>query len=183
MDLDLEKRIWWNYIEADSQELLVASEFLVNVVKSWGGDLPAGSKVFHDYSFVVFPAAKAYEGFLKKIFLDMGFITNQDYHGKRFRIGKALNPYLEKRIREKESVYDKIVKYCGGSSAQTGKGLADKLWEAWTLGRNTVFHWFPDEKKAVTFVDAEAKVQLLIDAMDTAFKGCKIEKITKNEIV
>ena len=55
MDLKLEKRVWWNYIEEDLQELLVLSEFLSNVVKSWGGDMPAGSKVFHDYSFVVFP--------------------------------------------------------------------------------------------------------------------------------
>src|SRR3989339_1209527 len=130
MDLKLEKRIWWNYIEDDLQELLVLSEFLSNVVKSWGGDLPAGSKVFHDYSFVVFPSAKAYEGFLKKVFLDMGFITNEDYLGKHFRIGKSLNPYLEERFRNGESVYDRLVKFCGG------KELADTLWNAWTTSRN-----------------------------------------------
>ena len=168
MDLNLEKKLWWHYIEEDLQELLVASEFLANVVRSWGGDLPSGSKVFHDYSFIVFPAAKAYEGFLKKVFLDMGFITNEDYHGKRFRIGKALNPFLDKRYRENESVYDKIVSHCGG------KELADTLWEAWTNGRNVVFHWFPDEKKAVPFEEAENKIKQIINAMDKAFEGCKI---------
>ena len=99
MDLKLENKIWWSYILEDLQELLVASEFLANTVKSWGGDLPAGSRVFHDYSFVVFPTAKAYEGFLKKMFFDLGFITEEDYRGKRFRIGKALNPFLEKNLR------------------------------------------------------------------------------------
>jgi len=168
MDLRLEEKIWWDYIEPDLQELLVASEFLSNVVRSWGGDLPQGSKVFHDYSFVVFPAAKAYEGFLKKIFLDLGFITNDDYVGKRFRIGKALNPFLEKRLREKESVYDKIVKYCGG------KDLADTLWSAWANGRNLVFHWFPEEKRALSFTEAEDKIKMIIDAIDLAFKGCNI---------
>ena len=168
MDLNLENKIWWNYIEEDLQELLVASEFLVNVVKSWGGDLPSGSRVFHDYSFVVFPAAKAYEGFLKKIFLVMKFMTEEDYHGKRFRIGKALNPFLENEYRVRESVYDKIVKQCGG------KDLADKLWEAWTQGRNTVFHWFPDEKKAVSFDEAIEKIKLIVLAMDMSFDGCKI---------
>lgn len=172
MDLDLEKKVWWEYIEADLQELLVASEFLTNVVRSWGGDLPSGRKVFHDYSFVVFPAAKAYEGFLKKMFLDLGFITNEDYLGKRFRIGKALNPFLEERFRDRESVYDKLVKYCGG------KELADSLWNAWTNGRNLVFHWFPDEKKAVDFAEAEEKIKMIIEAMDMAFKGCDI--INKN---
>lgn len=168
MNLNLESRVWWNYIEEDLQELLVASEFLANVVKSWGGDMPAGSKVFHDYSFVVFPAAKAYEGFLKKVFLDLGFITNEDYHGKRFRIGKALNPFLEKRLRAKESVYDKVVSHCGG------KELADNLWQAWSSGRNVVFHWFPDEIKAVPFNEAVSKVHMIVDAMDDCFKGCKL---------
>jgi hypothetical protein len=168
MDLNLEKKLWWHYIEEDLQELLVASEFLANVVRSWGGDLPSGSKVFHDYSFIVFPAAKAYEGFLKKVFLDMSFITDEDYRGKRFRIGKALNPFLEKKYREGESVYDKIVNHCGG------KELADTLWEAWTNGRNVVFHWFPDEKRAVPFEEAENKIKQIVNAMDKAFEGCKI---------
>lgn len=168
MDLGLENKVWWNYIEEDLQELLVASEFLTNVVKSWGGDLPAGSKVFHDYSFVVFPAAKAYEGFLKKMFLDLGFITKEDYVGKRFRIGKALNPFLEDKYRDRESVYDKLVKYCGG------KSLADDLWNAWTNGRNLVFHWFPEDKKAVSFPEAEEKIKMIVKAMDMAFKECKI---------
>lgn len=168
MDLNLERKLWWHYIEEDLQELLVASEFLANVVRSWGGDLPQGRKVFHDYSFIVFPAAKAYEGYLKKVFLDMGFITPEDYHGKHFRIGKALNPFLEKRYRNNESVYDKIVTHCGG------KELADTLWEAWTNGRNIVFHWFPDEKKAVSFEEAEEKIKQIVGAMDKAFEGCKI---------
>lgn len=168
MDLNLVNKVWWDYIEEDLQELLVASEFLTNVVKSWGGDMPQGSKVFHDYSFIVFPAAKAYEGFLKKMFLNLGFITNEDYVGKRFRIGKALNPFLEERLRDRESVYDRIVKYCGG------KELADTLWEAWTNGRNLVFHWFPEDKKAVSFKEAEEKIKLIINAMDMAFEGCKI---------
>lgn len=169
MDLNLEHKVWWTYIEEDLQELLVASEFLTNVVRSWGGDLPQGKKVFHDYSFVVFPAAKAYEGFLKKIFLDSGFITSDDYHGKRFRIGKALNPYLEKKYRNRESVYDRIVEHCGG------KELADDLWDTWTLCRNSVFHWFPDEKKVVSFEEAKEKVNRVIGSMDKAFVGCKIK--------
>ena len=169
MDLSLQNKVWWDYIEKDLQELLVASEFLTNVVRSWGADLPSGSRVFHDYSFIVFPAAKAYEGFLKKVFLDLGFITNEDYFGKRFRIGKALNPFLEDKYR-KESVYDKIVKYCGG------KTLADQLWNAWTNGRNLVFHWFPEEKKAITFLDSQNKIKMIIRAMDMAFKGCNIKR-------
>ena len=164
----LESRSWWKYLGEDIQKLLSTSEFLYDVVESWGADLPGGKEKFHDYSFVLFPAAKAYEGFLKKMFLDMGFITEEDYFGKHFRIGKALNPSLPRELRN-ESVYDKIVSHCGG------KDLGDKLWEAWSSGRNVVFHWFPDEKRAVPFDEAADKIKQIIDAMDSAFEGCRIK--------
>lgn len=129
---------------------------------------PGGAKQFHDYSFVVFPAAKAYEGFLKKLFFDLGFITEEDYSGKRFRIGKALNPTLPKEIRNDHWVYKKIVIYCGGAE------LADKLWDTWRLSRNLVFHWFPNEKNALTLSEAQNRLNQIIDAIDSAFKECKI---------
>lgn len=56
----------------------------------------------------------------------MGFITEEDYFGKHFRIGKALNPSLEKEIREREGVYDKIVVNCGGRSWPKRCGVAGK---------------------------------------------------------
>ena len=102
---DLKQKVWWEYLEADLQGLLVESQLLVQKVGLW-------EERFHDYSFVVFPASKAYEGFLKKLFLDLGFITKDDYYGKRFRIGKVLNPQLEAYLRKKESVYDRIVNFC-----------------------------------------------------------------------
>ena len=65
---NLDKKPWWNYIEGDLQELLKESILLLRILVSMGADLPGGRREFHDYSFVVFPAAKAYEGFLKKLF-------------------------------------------------------------------------------------------------------------------
>lgn len=158
---EVEKKIWWSYLEHDLQELLRTSVLLVKEVGGW-------KQQFHDYSFVVFPASKAYEGFLKKLFLDLGFINETTYYGKRFRIGKALNPSLEKHLREKESVYDKLVDFCGG------KELADTLWNTWKTCRNLLFHWFPDEKKAISFLESGKRVQQVIDSIDAAFKECKI---------
>jgi hypothetical protein len=159
----LEDRIWWDYIHRDMKELLHESELLVQNVGKW-------KHKFHDYAFVVFPAAKAYEGFLKKIFLDMGFITEEDYYGKHFRIGKALNPSLEPRFREAESVYDKLVSFC------QGEDLPKTLWTTWKHARNMVFHWFPDEKNAITFPEAKRLVYEIFDSMDLAFQGCKIDE-------
>lgn len=163
----LEARVWWSYLGEDLQKLIQTSSFLLTVVKGWGADLPGGKKEFHDYSFVVFPAAKAYEGFLKKLFLDLKFITEEDYYGKHFRIGKALNPSLDKEAM-REGVYNKIKKYC------QGEDLAEKLWETWKLSRNLVFHWFPDEKNTLTLSEAGNRVEMIISAIDQAFKECKL---------
>jgi len=160
MDFKLEEKIWWRYLHEDLQELLKESVKLYNSVGVW-------EEKFHDYSFVVFPAAKAYEGFLKQVFLDLGFITKEDFNGKHFRVGKALNPSLDKRFRE-ESVYDKIVDFCQGPA------LADSMWETWKSSRNLLFHWFPEEKNAITHEEAGVNIDLILATMDKTTKECKI---------
>lgn len=167
MNLNIEDRVWWDYLEEDLQELLKESILLATQAEKW-------PQKFHDYSFIVFPSAKAYEGFLKKLLLDLGMITNEDYYGKRFRIGKALNPSLDRRFRRKEGVYSKIVKYCGG------KDLAEGLWTTWRECRNRLFHWFPDEKNVVDLQEAKQKVVLIINTMDAAFDECKTDLLGSN---
>lgn len=160
VETGLEKKAWWGYIEDDLKELFKESFMLVEMAE--------GSKdKFHDYAFVVFPAAKAYEGFLKKVFLEMGFISEEDYFGKRFRIGKALNPSLEPQFRF-ESIYDKLVTHCGG------KALANELWETWRQSRNLVFHWFPKERNAISLAEARERIEMILSAMDATVKECKI---------
>lgn len=163
MENSLQQRIWWDYLEEDLQELLREAVLLVNKVEGW-------EEKFHDYAFVVFPAAKAYEGFLKKLFLDLGFIREKQFWGKRFRVGKALNPALETHLRKKFSVYDKLLKFC------EGKDLADTLWTTWKQCRNLLFHWFPKEKNAITFPEAKERVEMIINSIDKSFKECKIDR-------
>jgi len=160
MDIKLEEKIWWGYLHEDLQELLKESLKLYITVENW-------KEEFHDYSFIVFPAAKAYEGFLKKVFLDLGFITSEDFYGKHFRVGKALNPSLDKKFRY-ESVYDKIVGYCRGSQ------LADIMWETWKSSRNLLFHYFPEEKNAITFKESWQSLEMIINTIDRTFKECQL---------
>ena len=163
MNSSLESRSWWTYIHEDLQELLREAVTLVDKVETW-------SEKFHDYSFVVFPAAKAYEGYLKTLFHDLGFISEGEFFGKRFRVGKAMNPDLEPRFRENESVYDKLADFC------QGRELPDAIWETWINARNLLFHWFPNEKNVITFDEAKVRVSRILDTMDLAFKECKIDR-------
>ena len=162
MKNSFQTKAWWSFLGGDLQELLGESQKLLQEASSW-------QTTFHDYSFIVFPAAKAYEGFLKKVFLNLGFISEEDYFGNRFRIGKALNPSLDPKYKD-ENVYEKVVKFC------EGKNLADEMWNAWKLCRNQVFHWFPNEKNNLTYSQAGERIALIIKTMDDTFKGCKIKR-------
>ena len=166
----IENRVWWDYIQHDLKELLKQSLLLLKTAKGWEKKADSRKMDFHDYSFVVFPAAKAYEGFLKTLFLDLEFITKDQYYGKRFRVGKALNPSLDRRYRKREGVYDKIVAYCNG------RVLADQLWNTWRKARNVLFHWFPKEQNVIDFDTANERVHMILDTMDLAFKECKIDR-------
>ena len=161
-DLNLKKRIWWTDLDQDIKGLLRESVLLIEKVKTW-------EEKFHDYSFLVFPAAKAFEGFLKNLFLDCGFISEEDYYGKRFRVGKALNPSLDRKLRKKEGVYDQIVAHCQGQET------ADGLWEVWRSGRNRLFHWFPREKNVINYEQARERVAAILNVMDLAYGKCNMK--------
>lgn len=164
MALKIENKPWWSYLPEDLQESLNLSLYLADISSNW-------SKKFHDYSFIVFPAAKAYEGFLKKLFLDLKFISEADYRGKHFRIGKALNPDLEKRFKDDDDwVYEKLISYCNNSP-----DLPDKLWRTWKEARNVIFHWFPDERNVISHNDATEKLLMIIDSIDSVFTACRVD--------
>lgn len=127
--------------------------------------LASASGGFHDYSFAVFPFAKVYEGFLKKFFLKLGAINEHQYNSDHWRVGKALNPQLEKDLRHDESVYDRIVELPGGQI------LADALWNAWKEGRNRVFHYFPGLHTPLSFEKAQTIILQINEAMEMAVKS------------
>ena len=116
---------------------------------------------FKDYSFLIFPYAKAYEGFLKQLFLDIGFLTRLDYISNHLRLGKLMSPNLFGRLGER-SLYIKMKKY--GSEE-----LANEVWECWKIGRNQVFHYFPHNIKALTFDEAEQVISQIIKTMSDAY--------------
>lgn len=115
-----------------------------------------------DYSFVVFPFAKVYEGFLKKLFLQIGAITEKQYNSDHWRVGRALNPQLETNLRH-ESVYDHL-------NPQT----AEVLWQAWKNGRNQIFHFWPGKNEPLSFEKAKVIINQLKNAMEEGLKICKI---------
>ena len=116
----------------------------------------------HDYSFVVFSMAKAYEGFLKKFFLEAKLIDRKTYEGDRFRIGKALNPDLPQRFRGRWWLYGPLTEACGDEK------VPQKLWRAWKECRNRLFHFFPRHKHFIDLAEAKERIEQLKIAMKEA---------------
>lgn len=135
----------------EQQDLIADGQRLVDWVKKHPIDH------FSDYSFLVAPFAKAYEGFLKVFFLSKNFIDEKNYYSDRFRVGKVLNPSLKRKVW---SVYRKLE-----LQGETGEKLAEKLWEAWRLGRNQIFHYFPHNLNRLTFAEAEERINAILSAI------------------
>lgn len=154
-------KAWWSYLTENQRDLLEQSRILLDREERYGRDN------FHDYAFVLFPAAKAYEGFLKKLFFDLAIISKERYENSYFRIGRALNPDLPERFRGREWVYDRLGNYCNKETPQV-------LWDTWRQARNLVFHWFPRHKNFITLAQAREKYEMIIGAIDLAFTECKI---------
>lgn len=105
-----------------------------------------------DYSFILFPSAKAYEGFLKDFLLRHELITPAMHDGRKFRIGRALNPDMREEQKDEWWLYDDVVKLCS-------ENVACEIWNTWIECRNQVFHFFPKSDPFMSILMAEKKLQ------------------------
>ncbi len=144
----------WQFLDPNQKDYLTDSLYLLDHLKN-------NPVVLNDYSFILFGVAKAFEGFLKKMFLKKGYIREEDFLSTKFRIGKVLNPNLEEKFRE-ESVYDNLREDTGDNE------LGDLLWNTWKFNRNRVFHYFPNKIDYLTIKECEEKIEEVIEAMKKA---------------
>lgn len=147
---------FWQYLSQNQKDLIREGQYLMNnIIKNQVYQ-------FKDYSFLVFPFAKAYEGFLKQIFKDTKLISHLDYISDHLRLGKLMSPNLIVKLGDK-SLYKKI-------KDRVNEDLAEKIWSNWRVGRNQIFHYFPHNLKAITFIEAETIIENLLQTMEQAYK-------------
>jgi hypothetical protein len=155
-----EGTLLWQYLSPEQKKLASDGKLLIE------------DRALHpnerlsDYSYLVFPFAKMYEGFLKQLFLNLDIITEKDYRSDHFRIGKALSPNLVHRLRH-HSAYGQI-------EARYGKDLADAIWFTWKSARNLVFHYFPHNYRALTFAEAEELIRTIAATMETSVRRTNV---------
>lgn len=147
---------FWHYLSRTQKDLILQGDYLMNnIIKNQNYE-------FKDYSFLIFPYAKAYEGFLKQLFLDIRFINHLDYISTHLRLGKLMSPNLIQKLGDR-SIYQKI-------TDATSQSVADTIWQTWTSGRNQIFHYFPHNLRAVNFEEAEEIITQIIQTMELAYR-------------
>ena len=159
MELIKRDSVLWSYLTPEVRGLIETGETVLDFVHEHKDTMNIS-----DYSFCVFSFAKAYEGFLKKLFLDMGFIKQHEYYGDDIRIGRLLSPYF---MKEKENVFYRMCNHPRGS-----ENLSHMLWSVWRNGRNLVFHCFPHNFRKLDYAEAFEIVSSIIDVMSLAVASC-----------
>lgn len=146
---------WFEYLGPKQQQLVLLAFQLLEREKELQSN-------FIEYAFIVFPMSKAYEGFLKQYFFELALIDTGTFEGKRFRVGRALNPDIRRSQRDEFWLYDDLEHLCG-------EPMARELWETWLECRNRVFHFFPAGKEpTVTLERAETLLNRVREAMEQA---------------
>ena len=152
---------FWAYLSQGQLDLLEEGLYLMDEV------IKDNAFQFKDYSFLVFPFAKAYEGFLKQIFRDKKLISRLDYISDHLRLGKLMSPNLIGKLGP-DSLYLKIE---NGYS----KDLAEKVWNVWKNGRNQIFHYFPHNIKAISFSEAREISMDILRTMEVTYERLNIK--------
>ncbi len=133
------------------QGLVPAEQELIRISAQLFERERTNSFTFSDYSFVVFPMAKAYEGFLKRTLFEAHLVSAQLYASKKLRIGRALNPDIHPQSRDEQWLYDDLERQCSAE-------LAQQLWKVWLQCRNNIVHFFPDQKYMVSLPESRAQL-------------------------
>jgi hypothetical protein len=153
----------WSYLDDEIKSLIEDGEHLLDHAEDH-------KNIVSDFSYLVFPFAKSYEGFLKRFFLNLELISEDEYYSDDIRIGRILNPMF---LDSKENVFAKI---CDNkkTAKREGREIAETLWGVWKSGRNLVFHYFPHNFRRLNYDEALGLITDIISAMEIAVIGCKL---------
>ncbi|HNQ16523.1 MAG TPA: hypothetical protein PKJ26_02915 [Candidatus Woesebacteria bacterium] len=154
MHPDIASSTWFTYLDLDLQRMVMLSLRLYERQE-------LSLEQYDDYTFVVFPMSKAYEGFLKHFLLNTQLISQETFNDRKFRIGRALNPDVSPRHRDEHWLYEDVVRYCSAE-------LARELWETWLRCRNRIFHYFPKDSQVLTLPQAGEYLKRMQDTMHEA---------------
>jgi len=160
---------FWTYLSQTQKDLILEGQYLMDDI------IRDHAYQFKDYSFLIFPFAKTYEGFLKQIFKDAKLISHLDYISDHLRLGKLMSPNLAERLGDR-SLYLKLVNI-------SDLEFAENVWQAWELGRNQILHYFPHNIKAVSFSEAQTITDNILNTMKMTYEKLNPNRYDTNKTI
>lgn len=158
---------YWDYISPNQRDLIREGSYLYQEVYK------DGVYSFQDYSFLVFPFAKAFEGFIKQFLLDIGLIDTVQYSSDHIRVGKLLSPDTQQFPRD-QSMYSALVH-------AMGEDVSNMIWMTWRYCRNQVFHYFPHNKQSLSLNEARERINLILTTMSTCYNSLLSKRHSHHE--
>ncbi len=157
---------YWDYLSPHQRDLIREGSYIYQEI------FADGRYNFQDYSFIVFPFAKAFEGFIKQFLLDVHLITESQYNSDHIRVGRLLSP--ETHYMYEDSIYQKLAQ-------MIGRDAADMIWTTWKYCRNQVFHYYPHNNKSLSLNEAKERIHLTLSTITTCYNLLKHIK-SKNSL-
>lgn len=155
----------FNFLDSYQQSLLITSKILVDLIKKYPQSLSEESKInvvnyaiIKDFSFLVLPAAKAFEGYLKKLLMQLELITLDKLRDDPFniRIGKKLNSDdFTKKLRDKKRF----------------KAIPKLISSQWDLCRNEILHYDPFRPIELNLDEAILKIENIYNSIKTSYEA------------
>lgn len=149
---------YWDYLSPHQRDLIREGSYIYQEI------FADGRYNFQDYSFIVFPFAKAFEGFIKQFLLDMHLISERQYNSDHIRVGRLLSP--EAHYAHNDSIYERLTHL-------VGKEAADMIWMTWKYCRNQVFHYYPHNSKSLSLNEAKERIHLVLSTITTCYDVLK----------
>ncbi len=156
---------WFQKLAREQQQLI---ELGIQLHRRELDDQQQNKRQLIDYSFLLFPLSKAYEGFLKSYLKNQQLLPHSVYQGRRFRIGRALNPDISTKYRDEYWLYDEVERIIG-------QELSRQMWNTWLECRNQIFHYFPKHTLFLNLNQTTQKMELVLRTIQNMIKKTYIE--------
>jgi len=142
----------------NNQRKLLHDSLLIKTIFTASDSYKIFNSLLNDFSIMVFPLAKGFEGYIKKLFLTIGLITEKEIKDDPYKsIGKIINN--EDKLKMK--LIDK----------KRYKSIPKLLSVQWDLSRNIIFHYDLDQPEIINKEDAFKKIEDIYETIRKSYKA------------
>ena len=141
----------------DYQRKLLYDTLLIKTIFTTYDSNEIFNRLINDFSIVVFPSAKAFEGFIKKLLLAINLITQKEIKEDPYKsIGKIINgEQIQKKILDKKR----------------DRSVLKLLVAQWDFCRNVILHYDLDQPEIINKEEAFKKIEDIYEVMKRCYKA------------